>query len=136
MLHSFSMSPIFLVSSSFFISSCWIISDSDKETRSACPEISLWTLFSRCSRCILRSLNRTASLFVSSSAFPCTFLLCSCRLWTLFSVSSLSEISFCRTFLSCPFFISEASSRVSTWCPRCSSAKLQDAQIMVESSVQ
>ncbi|CAI9541353.1 unnamed protein product [Staurois parvus] len=80
-----------------------------RETRSAHPEMSLRTLFSRSSRRLLRSLNRAVTLLVSSSAFPCTFLLRSCRLWTLFSISSLSVISFCRTFLSFFFFISEAS---------------------------
>ncbi|PIO34141.1 hypothetical protein AB205_0178740 [Aquarana catesbeiana] len=76
----------------------------EMEIRSALPEISLRTLFSRSSRRLLRSLNWAVTLSVSPAASSSTFLLCSCRLWTLSSVSSLFVRRFCRTFLSVSFF--------------------------------
>ncbi|PIO26052.1 hypothetical protein AB205_0203060 [Aquarana catesbeiana] len=91
----------------------------EMEIRSALPEISLRTLFSRSSRRLLRSLNRAVTLSVSPAASSSTFLLCSCRLWTLCSISSLFVRSFCRTFLSVSFFFSEASSSNSISCPLC-----------------
>ncbi|KAG8545252.1 hypothetical protein GDO81_021198 [Engystomops pustulosus] len=94
MLHSSSMSFIFLDSSSFCISSFWINSDSDDDSSISCLEISLKILFSRLSRRLLRSINRTVTFLVSPDAFSSTFLLCSSRLWTFSSVSSLVMISF------------------------------------------
>ncbi|CAI9612210.1 unnamed protein product [Staurois parvus] len=116
MLHISSMSRIFLDSSSFFISR----SRMKMETRSALPEMSLRTLFSRSSRRLLRSINRAVTLSVSPASSSSTFLLCSCRLWTLSSISSLFVRSFCRTFLSVSFFFSEAPSSDTILCPVCS----------------
>ncbi|KAG8550199.1 hypothetical protein GDO81_027652 [Engystomops pustulosus] len=136
MLHSSSMSFIFLDSSSFCISSFWITSDSDNDTSISCLEMSLRILFSRLSRRLLRSLNRAVTLSASPDAFFWDFLHCSSRFWILFLVFFLFFISFWRTFLSFFFFFSEASSSASTRCPRCSPARLQDTQIQAASSVQ
>uniref|UniRef100_A0A1B8Y2J2 Uncharacterized protein n=1 Tax=Xenopus tropicalis TaxID=8364 RepID=A0A1B8Y2J2_XENTR len=136
MLHSSSMCRIFLDSSSFFISSCWISSVSWRQSSSFCLEMSLRSRFSRASSSSLMPLNRAVTLSVSPAATSATSLLHSCSLWAPRSVSSLSGLSFSRTFLSFSFFFSEASLSSSTLWPRCPPARQQDAQIQAESSQQ
>ncbi|KAG8536333.1 hypothetical protein GDO81_026597 [Engystomops pustulosus] len=77
MLHSSSMSFIFLDSSSFSISSFWITSDSESDACLSCLEILLRTLFSSLSSCfffsrssnpLLMSVYRALTLLASPHA--------------------------------------------------------------------
>ncbi|MEE6497340.1 hypothetical protein FKM82_002716 [Ascaphus truei] len=96
--------------------------------------ISLRIRFSWTSSFSLMSLNRAVTRSVTPAAFSCASLLFSCRLWAVFSVSSLTEVSFSRTFLS--FSFSETPFSGSTWCPLCSPARQQDTQTQAASSEQ
>ncbi|CAI9546807.1 unnamed protein product [Staurois parvus] len=97
------------------------------------PQDSLLQVFQTSPEVSEQGSDSLGFIICFSLYFPPAFLQ---TLDSFLSVSSLSVISFCRTFLSFFFFISEASSRVSTWCPRCSPSSLQYTQIQVESSVQ
>ncbi|KAG9462861.1 hypothetical protein GDO78_022982 [Eleutherodactylus coqui] len=69
MLHSSSMCLIFLDSSSFCISSFWMRVEDKSDSSFSCLEISLRTLFSRSSSCLLMSLHRAVTLSASPAAF-------------------------------------------------------------------
>ncbi|KAG8550198.1 hypothetical protein GDO81_027651 [Engystomops pustulosus] len=69
MLHSSSMSLIFLDSSSFIISCLWTRVHSDNNTSISCLAISVRILFSRSSRRLLMSTKKALTLLASPDAF-------------------------------------------------------------------